>query len=646
MYKKLLAFLLIILCVMSCFTIIGTSAAGNGKLVTEGNYKAVYYDDGTAMLFEASVDEAHIVVPKTVGGYLITEISEAYKNNNKIKSVTIPDTITGILGCAFENCKNLESVTIPDTVTKIGGSAFEGCTSLKSINIPDSVTVIDDDSFLMCNSLKEITIPESVVEIGNCAFADCINLATININKNPDLVIAGDAFKYSRWYDMQPDGVVYLDRFALGYKGYMPDDLKVEFREGTTAICNDMFYDAEFDEDVTALTGVTFPDTLTYIGDNAFKKCVNLNAIDFPEGLIHIGDYAFEGCKSLSNVIIPSQVKNLRHGFIRSGLESVTLKCNPEMWYSAFYECENLKEVNLPETIENIHSFAFYRCYALESITLPDSVKNIEGGAFKDCVNLKEINHSGKIYMVDTNSFSDTAWENAQPDGLFYFGNVLMGYKGNVPATSELNVKDGVKAIANSAFARNLNLTKITLPEGLVVIGPNAFRSTMIKEIDIPESVEFIGYFAFAGCEELSNAVIRGSGTIEYQAFINCMKFKNLTISANVTEIQDAAFGAYFGMATDPLYMEDFTVYGVADSEAEEYANKNNLIFVNTYKPVTGDVTRDGDVNIKDATAIQKHLAAINIFSSEVESLADYDGDGTITIKDATAIQKFIAGLA
>ena len=406
MYKKILSFILAMLCIMSC-AVVGVSAAGNGTPVMEGNFKAVYYSDGTAMLYEASVDEAHVVIPETVGGYVITEISNAFANNKKIKSVTIPDTVTGVLGSAFRNCTNLESVTMSDNVKLIGGRAFWGCTSLKSINIPDSVTKIDSEAFFGCTSLTEITIPENVREIGNSAFDYCKNLKTININKNPDLIIGAGAFNSTKWYNAQPDGVVYLDRFALSYKGDMAENLKVNFREGTTTVCGSMFGAWESDWETTQLVAVTFPETLTYIGDYTFKNCINLESVNFPESLTFIGNYAFENCASLKEVIVPSQVKDLRNAFLKSGVESVTLKGKPEMWYYAFYECENLKEVNFAEGIENINSHAFHGCKALEHITLPDSVKTIESVSFENCTNLKSVTISVNVEEIQTNAFKN-----------------------------------------------------------------------------------------------------------------------------------------------------------------------------------------------------------------------------------------------
>lgn len=59
-----------------------------------------------------------------------------------------------------------------------------------------------------------------------------------------------------------------------------------------------------------------------------------------------------------------------------------------------------------------------------------------------------------------------------------------------------------------------------------------------------------------------------------------------------------------------------------------------------------GDANEDEVVNIKDVTAIQKHLAGISFLSSEAESIADTDMNGAVNIKDATAIQKHLAGIS
>lgn len=94
----------------------------------------------------------------------------------------------------------------------------------------------------------------------------------------------------------------------------------------------------------------------------------------------------------------------------------------------------------------------------------------------------------------------------------------------------------------------------------------------------------------------------------------------------------------------------------VAVSAAEEFESDGFMVFTtehfSDYVVTTataefelGDVNGDGKLNIRDATAIQKHLAKIATLSDEVLPVADYNADGKVNVKDATAIQKKIAGL-
>lgn len=61
---------------------------------------------------------------------------------------------------------------------------------------------------------------------------------------------------------------------------------------------------------------------------------------------------------------------------------------------------------------------------------------------------------------------------------------------------------------------------------------------------------------------------------------------------------------------------------------------------------ILGDANEDNELNIKDATIIQKHLANILTLSERSKILADFNDSGDVNIKDATAIQKHLAGIA
>ena len=104
-----------------------------------------------------------------------------YINNQEIKDLVIPNSVTSIGGSAFYGCSSLTSVTIPNSVTSIGAHAFNSCYSLTSVTIPNSVTSIGSSVFRNCSSLTSVTIGESVTSIGESAFYDCSSLTSVTI---------------------------------------------------------------------------------------------------------------------------------------------------------------------------------------------------------------------------------------------------------------------------------------------------------------------------------------------------------------------------------------------------------------------------------------------------------------------------------
>ena len=118
-----------------------------------------------------------VVIPDSV-----VEIASGALQGMLITSVTIPDSVTRIGGCAFCDCTSLVNITLPSSVTYIGFHAFSGCTKLANIIMPNSVAQIEHFAFYRCESLVTITIPDSVVRIGAKAFADCSKLANVKMS--------------------------------------------------------------------------------------------------------------------------------------------------------------------------------------------------------------------------------------------------------------------------------------------------------------------------------------------------------------------------------------------------------------------------------------------------------------------------------
>lgn len=137
----------------------------------------------------ASTTATTVKIPSTVTvcgvKYKVTEISSsAFKNNKKLKKVTIPSSITKIGSKAFYNCTALTTVSGGSKVESIGSYAFYNCKKLTKITIGKKVTTIGKKAFYNCKKLKTITIKSTVLKkVGSLAFKNIYKKATIKVPK-------------------------------------------------------------------------------------------------------------------------------------------------------------------------------------------------------------------------------------------------------------------------------------------------------------------------------------------------------------------------------------------------------------------------------------------------------------------------------
>lgn len=138
----------------------------------------------------------------------------------------------------------------------------------------------------------------------------------------------------------------------------------------------------------TKLVSITIPNSVTSIGDKAFKCCGLLTSINLPNSVTSIGIEAFSDCYNLTTITLSNSLtsigKTAFQGCYR--LNSITLPNSLNFisdW--AFQECSGLISITLPNSLQTIGRCAFRGCRALRSITIPKSVKNIGEGAFEEC---------------------------------------------------------------------------------------------------------------------------------------------------------------------------------------------------------------------------------------------------------------------
>ena len=124
---------------------------------------------------------------------------------------------------------------------------------------------------------------------------------------------------------------------------------------------------------------VEIPDTVTAIGDEAFKNNTSMVSVSIPDSVKSIGDSAFYGCTSLLGVVIPDSVEK-------------TGRC-------AFQKCSKLASAYLPvnEKFTMIRQWMFYSCTSLKKIVIPDNVTDIEGNAFAECTELSSVTLSKNL---------------------------------------------------------------------------------------------------------------------------------------------------------------------------------------------------------------------------------------------------------
>ncbi|MGN0469401.1 MAG: leucine-rich repeat protein [Acutalibacteraceae bacterium] len=347
---------------------------------------------------------------------------------------------------------------------------------------------------------------------------------------------------------------------ATGVGSYMGLSTTVSAAEITST---GFEYDTNDDGTVT-ITGYSVSDTELVIPSEIDGKKVT-----------SIGDSAFYNCEKLTSVTIPDSVTSIgdRTFYGCTALTSVTIPDSvTSIGSEAFYYCYILESIKIPDSVTSIGKAAFAYCYSLESITIPYGVISIGYKAFYDCMGLTRVTISDSVTSIGQSAFSSTPWLKNKPDGLIYAGKVAYIYKGEMPDNTSVIIKDGTKGIAGGAFDSCKGLTSITIPDSVISMGDWAFRScTGLTSIIIPDSVTSISDYAFYGCTGLTSITIPDSVTsIGYSAFAYCRGLTSITIPDSVTSIGDYAFGECYNL----------TIYGVKGSAAQTYANERNIPFV------------------------------------------------------------------
>ena len=508
-----------------------------------------------------------------------------------LKTVKLEKGLTQIAGNLFMRCYGLEDIDIPDTVTTIGENAFKLCTSIKSVTIPDTVTYIGSQCFESDKELVNVKLSSNIKRMESGAFGNCTSLTEITIPKS--LEEAGREYGFGM-YDYGPFcGCTNLKT--------------VKLEKGLTQIAGNLFMRCY------GLENIDIPDTVTTIGENAFKLCTSLENVKMYNSIDEINGRAFAGCTSLKSVSLPDSITGM-------GTE-------------IFSGCTSLSSVKLPNKRVNIMSSTFEGCTSLTEITLPDTVTTIQDHAFKNCTALKTINWSKSITDIQSYAFEncDALTKLAIPNTVTNIGEGAFYECGGLSAIA---VPNSVKTLGSRAFENCDDLAKVSISDSVTSMGEKAFYDCdALTDVKLGTGITQIPTSCFEHCDVLPSVVLPYRiSKVGDNAFKNCVALTEITIPRATTSISTSAFS----------YPAKMTVYGISGTYAETFANQQGMKFVNKAVKATNVVLDKTELTLNRGMKYSLTMTVTPAtFTDKVSwkstnvDVAAIAEDGTVTAKGA-----------
>ena len=332
------------------------------------------------------------------------------------------------------------------------------------------------------------------------------------------------------------------------------------------------------------------------------------------EGTEVICDCAFFCCESLQSITIPNSVKSIGN--------------------RAFYECKSLQSITIPNSVTSIGKDAFSCCESLQSITIPNSVKSIGNYAFRNCESLQSVTIPNSVTKIGNEAFwgCDSLQSVTIPNSVTSIGDKAFN---DCKSLQSITIPNSVKSIGDGAFRECDSLQSITIPNSVTSIGEGAFSTCVsLQSVTIPNSVKSIGNYAFRNCESLQSVTIPNSVTsIEDHAFSGCESHQSVTIPNSVKSIGKEAFSGCVSLQSITIpnsvtKIEDDAFWGCKSLQIVTIPNSVKSIGKKAFSgckslesiTIPNSVTSIGD----DAFYLCKSLQSVTIPNS-VTSI----GDGT-----------------
>lgn len=267
--------------------------------------------------------------------------------------------------------------------------------------------------------------------------------------------------------------------------------------EGKTTTVTEGDYELEVFSDGSGIitgyngndTEITIPSVIgdyniTEIGDEAFAY-KDFTKVTVSEGIKLIGSAAFTFDEDLKEIDLPESLTSVgEFAFENTGLTKITVPQNvTEIGQGAFLDCSALTEASLSDGLTDLGEYAFSGCTQLSSVNIPTSLKEISNGVFCNTA-LESVELPESVSSIGFNAFTECQY------------------------LKKITMSENVCEIWDEAFSGCSSLESIDLPKSLDKIKPGVFKDSGLKHIVIPTNVSEIYSDAFIGCNDLDNIVI------------------------------------------------------------------------------------------------------------------------------------------
>ncbi|MBQ7661539.1 MAG: leucine-rich repeat protein [Clostridia bacterium] len=369
-----------------------------------------------------------MVIPDTINGYPVTKIgAQAFYFCTGLTSVEIPASVRNVGYNAFYSCSKLSGVYISDLAAwcsiefeniyanplYVAYKLYLSGQLVTDLVIPSTVTRIGSYAFVSARCITSITIPTSVNSIGTAPFADTRATAIQVAGDNPYFTSV-DGVLFSKYgtrlicfpsgeggaYTI-PSGVLKISDLAFAATNYLTaihvaaDNPAFSSKDGVL-----------FNKNKTKLIrcpagrsgAYTVPESVTAIGDEAFRGCTKITSIQISNKVKSIGSWAFFNCYAMTSINIPKGITSIGDSTFRgcSSLKSITIPSSvTSIGAWAFRGCSSLITITIPSSVTSIKEYTFFGCKNLSSVIIPSSVTSIEGRAFQSCSSLTQVFYTG-----------------------------------------------------------------------------------------------------------------------------------------------------------------------------------------------------------------------------------------------------------